>query len=110
MSTSQWFEGEIARYRRHPDFVLEQLTYDITAAICQAMEEKGLSRSDLARKLGVSPAYITKLLNSSSNLTLRTLVNIALALDLQIDVNLEPHKPERRLPAAELKRPVRVKD
>jgi len=104
MKANEWFDNELTKYRRHPDFILEQLTFDITAAIRHAMDEKGISRSDLARKLRVSPAYITKLLNSSSNLTLRTLVNIALALDLQIDVKLQPRRAELNLRTAEVRR------
>jgi len=98
MNASDWFEREVAKYRRDPDFMLEQLTFDITNTICRAMDKKGLSRSDLARQLKVSPAYITKLLNSTSNLTLRTLVNLALALDLEVDIALQPRNVEWPLP------------
>jgi len=106
MSASDWFEREAAKYRRDPDFILEQLTFDITNGICRAMDEKGLSRSDLARQLRVSPAYITKLLNSTSNLTLRTLVNLAIALDLEIDVTLQPRKAKQAVPAIKPRRQV----
>ena len=106
MSTSKWFDKHVAERRRHPEFILEQLTLDITDAVCRAMEEKGLSRSDLARRLRVSPAYITKLLNSTSNLTLRTLVNLALALDLEVDVALQARNVERVLPAIKPRRQV----
>ena len=110
MNASGWFEKEVAKYRRDPDFILEQLTFDITNAICRAMDEKGLSRSDLARQLRVSPAYITKLLNSTSNLTLRTLVNLALALDLEVDIALQARNVERVLPAIKRRRQVPVRD
>lgn len=93
MSTSKWFDKQVAKRRRHPEFILEQLTLDITDAVCRAMEEKGLSRSDLARRLRVSPAYVTKLLNSTSNVTLRTLINLSLALDLRVGVKLRPRHP-----------------
>lgn len=94
MSTSEWFDKQAAKRRKHPEFILEQLTLDITDAVCRAMEERGLSRSDLARRLRVSPAYVTKLLNSTSNVTLRTLINIGLALDLRVGVELRPQHPE----------------
>jgi transcriptional regulator with XRE-family HTH domain len=47
------------------------------------MENKGISKSELARILKCSPAYITKVLNGSANLTIETLSTIAFALGVK---------------------------
>ena len=50
-------------------------------------ERTGLSKSDLARRIGVSPATVRRLFTSpTSNPTLKTIVDLFTALDLEIDV------------------------
>ncbi|PYS47601.1 MAG: hypothetical protein DMF68_15600 [Acidobacteria bacterium] len=49
------------------------------------MKQKGASNVELARRLGKSRAYVTKVLQGSTNFTLESLVKIARALDCQID-------------------------
>ena len=46
----------------------------------QKMEALGLSRKELASRLKCSPANVTQLLRRGSNLTLETLMDIALAM------------------------------
>jgi transcriptional regulator with XRE-family HTH domain len=43
------------------------------------------------RRLGTSPAYITKLLRGTFNPTLETIARIAIALDAQLHLSLTPH-------------------
>ncbi len=40
----------------------------IALAIVDYMQENGLTRSDIADKLGVTPQYVSKILSGSSNL------------------------------------------
>ena len=47
-----------------------------------------MSRSDLAEKLGVSPAFVTKLMRGQNNFTLRTMVKVAQAIGCELTVNL----------------------
>ena len=49
-----------------------------------------MSQTQLAKKLGFSNAYITKLLNGSENLTLLKLAQIASVLHSTIDVTFVP--------------------
>jgi ribosome-binding protein aMBF1 (putative translation factor) len=50
-------------------------------------ERTGLSKSDLARMIGVSPATVRRLFTSpTSNPTLKTVVDLLSALDLGIEV------------------------
>ncbi|MDQ7010639.1 MAG: helix-turn-helix transcriptional regulator [Mariprofundaceae bacterium] len=68
---------------------------DFVADCVRMMEEQGVNRSELARRMGVSRAYITKLLNGNANITLDTMVRVAMALDAR--VNLAMAEKNRRV-------------
>lgn len=53
----------------------------IVVQIEQKMAELHISRKDLADRLGCSPPNVTQLLREGSNLTIRKLMDIALAID-----------------------------
>ena len=40
------------------------------------MQENGLKRADLAKKLGVSPQYVSRLLSGTENLSFKSIANI----------------------------------
>lgn len=61
-----------------------------TEAVIARMESCGITRTDLAEKIGTSPAYITKILRGDTNFTLDSMVKIAQALDCEIDFELRP--------------------
>lgn len=67
----------------------ETLLLDVTEKIWDALEERGLTKADLSRRLGQSKSHVTQLLNGSRNMTLRTLADIAYALDLPVRVRFE---------------------
>ncbi len=69
-------------------FAEEDLIVATTEMICKSMEEKDISRSDLAGRLGKSKAYVSQVLSGSRNLTLRTLAQIAVALDMSPEIHL----------------------
>jgi transcriptional regulator with XRE-family HTH domain len=47
-----------------------------------------ISEAELARRLGVSRAYVTQLLGGKPNMTLATLAKIAIALDCEVQTTL----------------------
>jgi transcriptional regulator with XRE-family HTH domain len=49
--------------------------------IAHRMKRRGVSRAELARRLGTTRANVTKLLRGDANLKLNTMVKIALALE-----------------------------
>src|SRR5262245_61017516 len=63
---------------------------DFADELVRRMELCNLSRSDLAKKLNVSPAYITKVLRGNGNFTVQSLVKLAKAVDSVIRVHLAP--------------------
>jgi len=70
----------------------ESAMVDAAELIAEAMEEAGLSRSDLARKLGVPRSEITARLSGERNITVRNLAKTlhVLGAKLALDVEREP--------------------
>jgi transcriptional regulator with XRE-family HTH domain len=77
---------------QRPEFWEEGAILDFTEALWDAMEERGVTRSELARRLGTSQAYITRVLSGHANLTLKSMSKLAVALGLQLDVSLSPQQ------------------
>ncbi|MCX6374328.1 MAG: helix-turn-helix transcriptional regulator [Actinobacteria bacterium] len=63
---------------------------DFTEALYTAMEDQGVTRAELARRLGTSQAYITRVLSGHANFTLKTMTKLAMSLGLQLEVGLGP--------------------
>ncbi len=78
--------------RDTPEWELESLLLDINEGLWAAMQARGVSRSDLAERLGTSRAYVTKLLDGQENMTLKTLVRVANALDMKVATKLVPRE------------------
>ena len=68
--------------------LVTQLTNEITFH----MRERGISRADLAARMGVSPGRVSQILGGGENLTLRTLAPLAVALDARFDFELNSLK------------------
>ena len=90
MKNENWFNKLVDIYEEDIEFRTEALILDFTERIVAKMEEKGISRAELSRKLDVSKAFITKLLNGYPNLTIKTMVSIADALESRLNLDIYP--------------------
>src|SRR5271154_6144778 len=70
------------------------LVTQLTNEINWLMRERGLTRADLAARMGVSPGRVSQILGGGENLTLRTLAALSTALDARFDVELGALKAE----------------
>lgn len=70
------------------EYHIEGLKLEITEQIFQAMEDKKVSQSELARRLGKNRAFISKILQGKNNFTLKTLVLIARKLGMEWEMKL----------------------
>ena len=96
MKAYGWFKEELERARDTFEYKLEGLELEVTERILQVMQEQGITRTELARRLGVSKAAVSKLLNDGSNMTLKRLLAVAEALNYELRISLAPsgHKVE----------------
>jgi transcriptional regulator with XRE-family HTH domain len=70
--------------------LVTQLTNEIT----WCLRERGLTRADLAARMGVSPGRVSQILGGGENLTLRTLAALSTALDARFDIELSALKAD----------------
>jgi transcriptional regulator with XRE-family HTH domain len=66
----------------------ELAVLDYTGALWSAMLRRDVSQAELAKRLGKKPAYISRVLNGAPNVTIRTMVEMALALDMRLAIAL----------------------
>jgi len=77
-------------------FKQEQAILEVTEFICGQMEAKGISRSELARRLGKTKGYITQLLDGRTNMTVRTIADVCDALGCRFHVAAAARRRARR--------------
>jgi len=70
-------------YKYDYEYIYEGLIYDIAVGIADLMEEKGVSKKELASRMGVTCSYVTKILGGS-NISLRTLAKVLAALKTEV--------------------------
>lgn len=68
----------------------EDLIFEVTETISQAMEEKGINKAELSRLAGVSKSNITQLLSGDHNMRLTTIADLLYALDSKLEVSTVP--------------------
>jgi len=70
-------------------------------AIGDAKRKAGLKNMDLARRLGIPPSRVTKVLDGMTNMTLKTLAEFGLACGVHWTIEvlkLEKQKKTKKLP------------
>jgi transcriptional regulator with XRE-family HTH domain len=78
----------------------EDLIFEITEAICKAMQEKHIKKAELSRLAGVSKSNITQLLSGDHNMRLTTVADLLYALDSKLQVAAIPIDTDRILEMA----------
>ena len=79
---------EILSEKAEDQFLLEQerAYFAANVLITRLMDEAGVSRAELARRLGKSRAFVTRLLDGSVNMTIRTISNVLFHLGHRVDL------------------------
>ena len=74
----------------------EELILEVTEALSAALEKEGITKKDLADRLGKTRGFVSQLLAGGRNLTLRTIADVADALECRIRIHCEkPRQMER---------------
>lgn len=81
----------LERLDRDPEFLSEYMKGSLIADVNEAMEEQGISKSELAVRLGKSRQYVGKVLNEedSNNFTIDSIAKIAAALGRDVVLRLK---------------------
>jgi transcriptional regulator with XRE-family HTH domain len=101
MTTEQ--ERNLERYRQFferaeasPEYWNAVAAYEFVRELERRLEEQGISRAELARRLGTSKAYVTKVLSADANFTLATMNRLAAAVGGMVHVRIEDRKAAKR--------------
>ena len=62
---------------------------DLAYLFVAEMEQQGLSKKELAEKMGISQSRLSNLLNTQPNMTLETIAQFELALNVNMSFSLE---------------------
>jgi len=66
------------------------------------MKAAGLSRFDVARRMGVQRSFVTRLLTDGTNITFRTLNQFFAACDHRLVISAEPERRQTPAPPEDL--------
>lgn len=89
MSAKTWFQQKLNAVKDSFDFRFETQLFYLTEKICSKMADKGINRTELANRLNVTPPAVTKILKGNSNFTLKTLLMLADALEMDLKIDFE---------------------
>ena len=78
----------------------ERLIFEATELLSRIMENENLSRTQLASRLGKSKAFVTQTLRGSTNMTLRTLADLAWTLGYSVELSATSLQTSQRVGAA----------
>jgi DNA-binding phage protein len=87
-SLTDWVDETPERQRTYEQ---ERLIVDVAEAVQGLMNETGVKRAELARRMGTSRMSLHQMLSGQQNLTLRTMALMAHALGYRVSVKFEPY-------------------
>ena len=96
-SSANKLAAMLAELETSVSYHTESVKLEITEQIYLTMQEQDIGKAELARRLGKSRAYVTKILQGTANFTIESLVKIGLALGCQLEFKLQPKQQEQRL-------------
>jgi DNA-binding Xre family transcriptional regulator len=103
MKAEKWFRERLDEFQDDLEFRTEEAILAFTEKVVAVMRERGMNRVALAQQLGVSKAFVTKLLNGNPNLTIKTMVAIADALECNLSVDIMPWTETTRVRKSDVK-------
>ncbi len=78
---SKRFQNLLKKARKTDDYWIADAQVEFTEGLHDLMQRRNVSKSELARRMDTSPAYITKVMRGTTNFTLATMVRLVRALN-----------------------------
>jgi transcriptional regulator with XRE-family HTH domain len=75
-----WVDSVLKSERQRRLFNRDRVKEEAAIGVYELMEHNGISRAELARRIGRSRSYVTKVLSGSHNVTLETLADLYFAM------------------------------
>jgi len=90
------FKKLIEDAKKRDTFWTATLILEFTEGLQNLMGKSGISRIELAKRLGVSPAYVTKVMRGNVNFTVDSMVKLANAVGGRVHVHVAPESHQVR--------------
>lgn len=75
-------------------FWVETAKLDFATAVLHEIHDKQINHKQLAEKMAVSPAMVTRIVKGDHNATIETMAKVAFAMDKKLSIQfIEPDKP-----------------
>ena len=85
---------ELYKERKQKDaYWVADAIYSFTEELNRLAAIEGISRAELARRLGTSAAYISKVFRGDVNFTVESMVRLARAVGARVHIHLAPDPP-----------------
>lgn len=89
MKNKTWLQRRAESKIGKPTFETQRLLLHLTEAFAARMQQRQMRRANLAREMNVDRAMVTRILNGDQNVTIKTLVTMACALDARLHFDLQ---------------------
>ncbi|HLR33317.1 MAG TPA: helix-turn-helix transcriptional regulator [Fodinibius sp.] len=86
--TDKWIKEKEQKLKNDPEYIAYGIMLDISSQITNRLNELNWKQKDLAERLNKSQGWISRLLNAPTNFSIKKLVEVALAIDLKLDVQM----------------------
>lgn len=84
------FDELFKEAKKSDSYWAEKTILDFTIELHQLMKRRGISKKELAEKLGKSQPYITKILRGNVNFTIESMVKLVRVLDGELNIHVTP--------------------
>jgi transcriptional regulator with XRE-family HTH domain len=84
------FEEHMAVAQQHPAYWSHLMTVEFIDALAAHMDVQGVSGAELARRIGTSRAWVSRVLAGECNLTAASMGKLAFALGMRVTTQVVP--------------------
>lgn len=90
------FSALISKAKQRNSYWVGRAIHDFTEELHELMQQRAVSKAELARRIDCSPAYVSKVLRGDSNLTIDSMVKLVRAVDGQLCIHVTRQEDEVR--------------
>lgn len=87
------FDEHATQARQRPEYWSYLMTLELVDALVAEMDAQGVSGAELARRMGTSRAWVSRVLAGECNLTAATMGKLAFALGMRVTTQIVPLDP-----------------
>lgn len=90
-------EAVLNEARKNDEFWVEDAKFKFSLELAKNLNEQKINKTELAKRIGTSKPYISKVFRGEANLTIESMTKIARALNCNLSVTLENNTSQRKL-------------